>query len=138
MSKRKGPASLTARTLAAIRVAYELDASNPKFVSIDARDSDDDTLLHRAVFRGDRRDVQDLLVLGANVRTHGDLGYTALHYAAMQGHREIAELLLAAGADPAATDEQGHVPALTAELAGNAEIARLLRSPRGWQRVVSG
>lgn len=138
MSNAKKPADRATRTLVEIREAYELDPSAPKFVSIDAQDSDDDTLLHRAAFRGDRRDVRDLLALGANVRMRGDLGHTALHYAAMQGHMEIVELLLAAGADAGATNEAGHSPALTAEMADHSEIARLLQSPRRRQRVVSG
>ena len=138
MSNAKKPADRATRSLVEIREMYELDPSAPVFVSIDAQDSDQDTLLHRAAFRGDRRDVRDLLALGADVRMRGDLGHTALHYAAMQGHRDIVELLMIAGADASAINEAGHSPALTAEMADHPEIARLLRSPRRRQRIVSG
>lgn len=140
MKKRKGnlPRLRSSRTLAEISARYEFDPSQPRFTSINARDVDDDSLLHRAVFRGDRRDVEDLLALGADVNAHGDLGYTALHYAAMQGNLNLAERLLAAGADPAALNEWGQTPTTTAELGGHGDVARLLRSPRRRQRAISG
>ncbi len=119
-----------AKTLADIRATYEHDRPNPHFISLTARDLDGDTLLHRAVFRGDRQDVRDLLALGADPNLHGDLGHTPLHYAAMKGDLPLVESLLAAGANPAALNEWGHTPATTAELAGHEEVARLLRSPR--------
>jgi ankyrin repeat protein len=126
------------RAIADIRAGYALDSSDPRFTSIAARDADDDTLLHRAVFRGNRRDADDLLSLGADVNAHGDMGHTPLHYAAMEGHLNLVELLLAAGADPWAKNEWGHTPATTAELAGHKDVARLLLSPRRRQRAISG
>lgn len=136
---KKSAAGLRAiRTLAEISASYELDASQPRFTSVAARDVDDDTLLHRAVFGENRRDVEDLLRLGADVNAHGDMGHTPLHYAAMQGHLNLVEILLAAGASPSALNEWGQTPAVTAELGGHVEVARLLRSPRGRQRAISG
>jgi len=116
------------RTLAEIRRAYELDPADPVFTAIDARDCDDDTLLHRAAFRGDARDVRDLLAMGAAVNLHGDLGYTPLHYAAMQGHLAIVEHLLTAGANPAATDEDGRTAAFSAETFGHAKVLKAIKS----------
>ncbi|PZQ54036.1 MAG: hypothetical protein DI570_23405 [Phenylobacterium zucineum] len=140
MKKGKRDARETAppRTVAEIRIAYELDPSHPRFVSVTTCDLDDDTLLHRAVFRGDRRDVKDLLTLGADVNAHGDMGHTPLHYAAMQGHLDLAGLLLAAGANPKAPNEWGDSPTKSAEVAGHNDVARLLRSPRRRQREVRG
>jgi ankyrin repeat protein len=140
MERRSKPTDLSgqARSVADIGEAYEFDRENPKFISLSARDSDDDTLLHRAVFRGNLRDVKDLLDLGADVDAHGDLGHTPLHYAAMQGRPDLVEILLAAGAKHAALNEWGHTPATTAELAGHEEVVRLLRSPRRIQRAISG
>lgn len=127
-----------ARTVADIGRSYELDPSRPRFTSIAARDTSEDTLLHRAAFRGNRRDVEDLLELGADINAKGDIGHSSLHYAAMQGHLDIAELLLAGGASPAALNEWGHTPLMTAELAGYDEVARILRSPRRRRRANSG
>jgi uncharacterized protein len=126
------------RSIADIRANYEFEPSDPKFTSVAARDSDDDTLLHKAVFRGDRRDVRDLLALSSDVNARGDMGNTPLHYAAMQGHLELVEMLLAAGGDHAALNEWNPNPLQTAELSGHAEVAKVLRSPRRIQRSISG
>jgi ankyrin repeat protein len=132
---RRGAETVQARSVAEIRTAYEFDPARPRFTSIAALDEDGDTLLHRAVFRGNRRDVRELLELGSNVNAHGDFGHTPLHYAAMRGRLDLVELLLAAGADHTALNEWKQTPAQCAE---GDDVVRLLTSTRRRQRARSG
>lgn len=121
----QGP--FTDRTLIQIGDAYEEWHNDCRvYVSLEARDTDDDTLLHRAAFRGVAQDVRDLLRLGSDVNAAGDLGHTPLHYAAMGGHRLVAEILLANGARTSTRNEWGQTAAQTAGAADQGELAALI------------
>lgn len=116
------------RSLAEIGAPYELDSNAPKFIEITSRDTDGDTLLHRAALRGNRPDVRDLVSLGADINSHGDMGYTALHFAAMNGHIVVVEALLDMGADPTQLNEWKQTPADVAQHANHKRVALLLRA----------
>lgn len=121
----QGP--FTDRTVIEIGEAYEEWHNERRiYVSLEARDTDDDTLLHRAAFRGVAQDVRDLLRLGSDVNAAGDLGHTPLHYAAMGGHRSVAEILLATGAQTSTQNEWGLTAAQTAGAADQEELATLI------------
>ena len=121
----QGP--FTDRTLIQIGDAYEEWHNERRiYVSVEARDTDDDTLLHRAAFRDIVQDVRDLLRLGSNVNAAGDLGHTPLHYAAMGGHRSVVEILLANGARTSTQNEWGQTAAQTAGAAGQDELVALI------------
>lgn len=129
MSRELAQVSVS-RSLAEIAKPYELSFSPRVFTSLAARDSDDDTLLHRAAFRGDARDVRDLIALGADLNAAGDLGHTPLHYAVLQDHADIAEILAESGADVTRRDEEGRTPAELAILLGHGKLAKSLRPGR--------
>lgn len=57
-----------------------------------------ETLLHRAVIKGDIAKVKDLIAAGASVNTQDNNGWTPLHEASNHGFVEIAKLLLDNGA----------------------------------------
>ena len=89
--------------------------NSPEFSStawndINARGITGDTLLHAAVVRTDRVDVERLISLGADVNATGDLGNTPLHEAASRGLVEIIRMLVAAGARPNSKNEFEQTP----------------------------
>ncbi len=122
------------RSFEQIKTAYDESPDAAMLDNTASRNSEDDTLLHLAAFRGNEADVRDLISLGAVVNARGDLGMTALHYAAIGGHVAVAECLLALGADRSLPDEFGQTPAKVAALASHANLAGLLRPSRRRQR----
>ena len=62
--------------------------------------------LHESVLWGYGRELQQMLVMGANPNLY-ERGYTPLHLAARKGRYAFILLLLAYGADPEATDNLG-------------------------------
>ena len=129
--RRNSSPEHTARTFDQIAAAYELP-DGTLFASIDSRDVDDDTVLHRAAYRGSLEDVWDLLRLGSDVNAKGDLGHTPLHYAAMAGNRSVVIALLAAGASHKLHNEWKQTPSETADVGGHHEIASLIRDHEKW------
>lgn len=68
-------------------------------VDIDASTDDGYTALILACFFDDKRLVQCLLFLGANVHKITSQGLNALHYAAIHGNVSIAKKLIKRGID---------------------------------------
>ena len=66
--------------------------------------------LHRAVDRGDFRQVRTLLARGADVDAKDESGMTPLQVAAWEGQKGMVDLLLAHGADVDANDTLHHTP----------------------------
>ncbi|WP_374334403.1 ankyrin repeat domain-containing protein [Leeia sp.] len=87
----------------------------------------DDTPLHIASRCGSEQDVLDLLDLGADIHSVGDLGYTSLHFATLANRSPIVALLLRKGANPSIPNEFGDTAKDTAERHGYTDIARMLK-----------
>ena len=93
------------------------------------RDSDGDTPLHCAVFRGQLEVVQILLKLNVEVNSRNDAGSTPLHYASQgleRGSAAIVRVLLEYGADVQARDLSGMTASEVARGPERQEIVRLL------------
>ena len=91
-----------------IRELLKADAS-----LIGARDTDDSTPLHCAVWKGHEEIVTLLLEAGADVTAHNENGHwgtTPLHAAAHSNRSAIAQLLIEHGADIHAKDLNGKTP----------------------------
>ena len=93
---------------AAVKTLLDSDAH-----LIDARDKDDSTPLHCAVWKGQLEVVSTLLDAGADVNAvnqNDHWGNTPLHAAAHANHAAIAELLIDRGAKLDARDAGGRTP----------------------------
>ena len=55
-----------------------------------------------------------LLIVGSDVNSVDDAGFTALHWAAQEGHTPVIPILLAAGADVFAKDNKGYTASFLA------------------------
>jgi ankyrin repeat protein len=97
-----------------------------KRVNVNARDTNGETPLHRAVERGMPRLTQMLIQAGANVRVRSAHGETPLHLAALHADPILVELLLAAGAEARARNDAGESVLYWAALTGNTDTARKL------------
>lgn len=82
------------------------DAINP----IEYMTPEGDNCLHIAVMRGDIESVRDLLDLGLDINSQGDMGNTSLHYAIKFSQDEIYRLLISKGADRNIRNEFEQVP----------------------------
>src|SRR6188508_3381828 len=82
------------------REAAALELVARKAGDLEARDTNGDAALHRAVETGMPRLTQSLLAAGADPQARTRNGETALHLAALHVEPEFTDLLLAAGADP--------------------------------------
>lgn len=79
-------------------------------MDIFTKDSDGDTVLHKAAFWGDLAGVEALLDAGASIDEPGDMGCVPLYNAVLQGHEEVVMTLLSHGANPDAANEFGTTP----------------------------
>ena len=77
---------------------------------INHQDNEGKTPLHHAVLEGSVRDVENLLIIGANHAIVDSTGSQALHYAANKGNPDITKLLLGSGADVRSEDPFGRSP----------------------------
>src|SRR6185295_3887607 len=97
---------------------------------LSARDSDDSTPLHCAVWKGHREAVELLLKLGADVNAtnkNDHWGTTPLHAAAHANQNAIAEMLIAKGADINARNLNGRTPLDETEFHKAKPVANLLK-----------
>jgi hypothetical protein len=93
---------------------------------IDARDENDQVVLHLASEHGEVDVVQLLLQHNATVNTRGPDKWTPLHHASWYGHIKTTQLLLEYGADVNARSEIGNTPLIFASIWGSVEVVRLL------------
>lgn len=90
---------------------------------VDARNTDNATVLHHACWKGYSEVAKILLKSKANPNTISKDGNTPLHYAAKFGHLEIVKSLLSNGAMHDATAATGKTPL---DLTDNQGVASLL------------
>src|SRR5215471_1350523 len=91
-----------------VRILLDSDAQ-----LLSARDKDDSTPLHCAVWKGHLAVVNALLEAGADVNAvnqNDHWGNTPLHAAAHANHAAIAEVLIQRGANLDARDTNGRTP----------------------------
>lgn len=90
------------------------------------------TLLHTAVYEGQRTATELLLANGANVNAKATDGYTPLHAAALsykkENKRQLAEMLLSNKANPDAKTEEGMTPLHMVAFGGEKDVTALLLS----------
>lgn len=91
---------------------------------VDARNTDNATVLHHACWKGYSEIAKILLKSKANPSAISKDGNTPLHYAAKFGHLEIVKILLSNGAVHDATAATGKTPL---DLTDNQGIASLLQ-----------
>jgi ankyrin repeat protein len=120
----------TPRTFLEIRASYPDDWEILILADVKSVCGDGDTLLHRAVLKGNRSDVRDLLALGADPNASGDMGHTPLHYAAMSGDLLIALSLMGRGAAPDPKNDFGQTPADCAGLGKHFQLEQVLRTSK--------
>ena len=99
----------------------------PHLISVDARDVDGDTPLHKVALWGDRRATLLLLDEGAEIDVKGDMGCTPLYYAVMNKHVAVAKVLLEHGANPDHRSELGFTSRELASHSGHEGLTKLLR-----------
>jgi ankyrin repeat protein len=79
--------------------------------SINEKDSDGKTPLHRACWGFPKTDVVDLLIsYKADINAINNYGYTPLHWSCKHGHRNSTAKLINAGAKVDVTNVNGHTP----------------------------
>lgn len=95
-------------------------------VDVNARNSQHETPLHKAVEKGMTRVIAALLAAKANPAARTGNGETALHLGALNADASIVDMLLVAGADPGARNDDGETVLFWAALTGNLATARRL------------
>ena len=93
---------------------YELLAMETGHVDVDAKNKYGATALIDASYRGQKDQIEWLIVEGADLNARDNQGDTALINAAIKGHREIVELLITNGADVDAQDNAGNTALIDA------------------------
>jgi len=93
---------------------YEILEMETKQVDVDAKNKYGVTALIDASYRGQKEQVEWLIVEGANLNARDNQGDTALMNAAIKGYSEIVELLIANGADVHAKDNAGNTALIDA------------------------
>ncbi|KAI4381607.1 hypothetical protein MLD38_007668 [Melastoma candidum] len=94
--------------------------------SINGRDQNGWTALHRASFKGHVDVVRILIEKGIDIGTKDRDGYTALHCATESGHTDVVELLVKKGADVGLRTNKGLTARHIAESLDYTGIKRML------------
>jgi ankyrin repeat protein len=95
---------------------------------VHTRDSEGDTILHKAVSLGNAEIIEYLLEKGANVNARDNSEIRPLHQAARLGYADVAALLISKGADVNAIDFQGQTSIHLATRKGHSAVVVLLAS----------
>jgi len=93
---------------------YEILEIKTKQVDVNAKNRYGVTALIDASYRGQKEQVEWLIIEGADLNARDNQGDTALMSAAIRGHSEIVELLIANGADVHAKDNAGNTALIDA------------------------
>ncbi|PIA59835.1 hypothetical protein AQUCO_00400601v1 [Aquilegia coerulea] len=122
-SLRLGDNLCTAARKGEVRTIHRLIENG---ASINGRDQNGWTALHRAAFKGRIDVVRTLVEMGIEVDAKDEDGYTALHCATESGQVEITELLVKKGADIEARTNKGVTSLQIANSLQYSGIARVL------------
>jgi ankyrin repeat protein len=95
-------------------------------VNIEARDQENNTILHIASYYGHENFVEYLLDKGANTDAVNNDGRIPLHLASQLGHVKVVKQLLDKGHKSSARDKWGLSPLHRAAYKGHKEIVKLL------------
>jgi ankyrin repeat protein len=95
-------------------------------LNLDARNSNGETALHRAVEKGMKELARALVAAGSSLRARSSNGETVLHLAALHADPDLTAMLLGAGADAKARNDDGESVLHWAALSGNALVGKLL------------
>jgi hypothetical protein len=93
---------------------YEMLEIKTKQVDVNAKNRYGVTALIDASYRGQKEQVEWLIIEGADLNARDNQGDTALMNAAIKGHSGIVELLIANGADVDAKDNAGNTALIDA------------------------
>ncbi|XP_060056660.1 ankyrin repeat domain-containing protein 12 isoform X2 [Erinaceus europaeus] len=93
---------------------------------VNKRNERGETPLHMAAIRGDVKQVQELISLGANVNVKDFAGWTPLHEACNVGCYDVAKILIAAGADVNTQGLDDDTPLHDSASSGHRDIVKLL------------
>ncbi|EAQ7296607.1 ankyrin repeat domain-containing protein [Salmonella enterica subsp. enterica serovar Llandoff] len=85
-----------------------------------------DTMLHIAAWQGNLEDINNLILLGANVNSIGDLGNTPLHQAVLSEQTGSIKILLEHNINISITNESGEKALDIAKRNGRKEIIDLI------------
>ncbi|HSB10727.1 MAG TPA: ankyrin repeat domain-containing protein [Blastocatellia bacterium] len=94
--------------------------------ALEARDTDGNTPLLRAVNSGDNFEVRRLVDAGADINAATNSGVTPLMNAGGMGNKEAVELLIAKGANVNHRTPGNYTPLMQAALTGQIEIVKVL------------
>jgi len=94
--------------------------------SLEARDSEGNSALLRAVNSGDTIEVRRLVEAGADVNSASNSGVTPLMNAAGMGNKEAVEFLIHKGADVNHRTSGNYTALMQAALVGQIEIVKVL------------
>ena len=107
---------------------YEILEMETRQVDVDAKNKYGVTALIDASYRGQKEQVEWLIVEGTNLNAWDNQGDTALMKAAIKGHGEIVELLIANGADVHAKDNAGNTALIDASKYAREATSEVLAS----------
>lgn len=93
---------------------------------INFKDDDDDTCLHKAIFRGDIKICEILLKNGANINKIDKNGQSCFHRTIFSPTIEIIDLLVKYGADINQKDNEGNTLLHMAVITKNVELIKKL------------
>jgi hypothetical protein len=107
---------------------YEILEMETRQVDVDAKNKFGVTALIDASYRGQKEQIEWLIVEGANLNARDNQGDTALMNAAIKGHDEIVELLIANGADVHVQDNAGNTALIDASKYDRESTSEVLAS----------
>ena len=95
-------------------------------VTVNVKDSDGQTPLHKTAVNGRVSIASALIAAGADVNVKDNISGAPLHYAAVYGRVSVVSALIAAGASLNVKDSQGQTPLHYAGIFGEVSIASAL------------